>query len=100
MSSKEQSMFDRDRWLVIAWALAWLSIVGRAGEFAVAQPSKGSKSPAGPRFEHLHDIPYTGVELPMTMIHDAVNRPYLYVASKESGLRIYDVKDAPRLARA
>ena len=35
----------------------------------------------------------------MTMIHDASNRPCLYVASKEGGLRIYDIVDSPRLAR-
>lgn len=93
-------MCARNRWVALIWALAWLGIVAGVGNVAVAQSSKVSKGVTGLRFEHLHDIPYTGVDLPMTMIHDAVNRPYLYVASKEAGLRIYDVKDAPRLARA
>ena len=93
-------MFARNRWVAIVWGLTWFGIVGRASEFAVAQSSKDSKGAAGRRFEHHHDIPCTGVELPITMIHDAANRPFLYVASKEAGLRVYDVKDAPRLARA
>lgn len=92
-------MFARNRWVAIICGLAWFGIVGRASEFAVAQSSKDSKGAAGPRFEHLHDIPYKGVELPITMIHDAANRPFLYVASKEAGLRVYDLKDTPRLAR-
>lgn len=29
----------------------------------------------------------------MTMIHDALDRPYLYVAQKEGGLQIYDISD-------
>ena len=93
-------MFARNRWVALVCGLACLGIVGGAGNVAVAQSSKDSKGAAGPRFEHRHDIPYKGVEFPMTMIHDAANRPFLYVASKEAGLRVYDVKDAPRLARA
>lgn len=63
-------------------------------------PMAGAAPPASaPRFEHLHDIPFTGAALPMTMVHDAGNRPFLYVAAKDAGLRIYDVKDAPRLTR-
>ena len=27
----------------------------------------------------------------MTMMHDELNRPYLYIANKESGLKIYDI---------
>jgi hypothetical protein len=38
------------------------------------------------------DIPSTCGFLTMTMIHDALNRPYLYVANKEAGLRIYDIR--------
>ena len=37
--------------------------------------------------------------MPMTMVHDAGNRPFLHVAAKDAGLRIYEVKDAPRLVR-
>lgn len=36
----------------------------------------------------------------MTMIHDAADRPFLYVAAKEAGLLIYEVKTAPRLVRS
>ncbi|MBK7560495.1 MAG: hypothetical protein IPQ06_09720 [Chitinophagaceae bacterium] len=36
----------------------------------------------------------------LTMLHDQQNRPYLYVANKEAGLKIYDITDLkkPRLA--
>ena len=36
----------------------------------------------------------------MTMIHDQEDRPYLYVANKEAGLKIYEISDAgnPQLA--
>src|ERR1051326_738847 len=27
----------------------------------------------------------------MTMMHDALNRPYLYVANKEAGMKVYDI---------
>ena len=32
-------------------------------------------------------------EMVMTMQHDQLNRPYLYVANKEAGLRIYDISN-------
>ncbi|KAF0177390.1 MAG: hypothetical protein FD161_2477 [Limisphaerales bacterium] len=64
--------------------------------FPVAEAAPPASSPL---FEHLHDIPFTGVGMPMTMIHDAGSRPFLYLAAKEAGLRIYDVKDSPRLVR-
>jgi len=35
----------------------------------------------------------------MTMRHDARARPFLYVASKEGGLKIYDVRSRPRLTK-
>lgn len=93
-------MMARNRWVMMFWCLVWMGLVVRAGEVAVAQPSQESKKRAGPRFEHLHDIPFAVTEgLPMTMIHDAENRPFLYVAAKEAGLRVYDVKAAPRLVR-
>jgi len=93
-------MFARHRWVLVVGGLAWFGLFGRANEYALAQSGTNSRRAAVEvRFEHLYDIPYKGAELPMTMIHDAANRPILYVASKEAGLRIYDVKDAPRLAR-
>ena len=70
---KEQFMFARNRWVALVCGLTWLGIVGGRGNVAVAQSSKDSTGAAGPRFEHLHDIPYKGVELPITMIHDAVS---------------------------
>ncbi len=35
----------------------------------------------------------------MTMRQDAAGRPFLYVAAKDAGLRIYDLSAAPRLVR-
>lgn len=37
------------------------------------------------------DIPSTCNEMVMTMIHDQLNRPFLYIANKEAGFKIYDV---------
>ena len=37
------------------------------------------------------DIPSICTEMTVTMKHDTQNRPYLYVANKEAGLKIYDV---------
>lgn len=65
----------------------------------MAASAQGRAQPAGSQFEHLHDIPFVGAGMPMTMIHDAGNRPFLYLAAKDAGLRIYDVKDSPRLVR-
>lgn len=65
-----------------------------------AQSKGDTPSAAAPRFEHLYDIPFQGKGMPMTMIRDAADRPFLYVAAKEAGLLIYDVKDSPRLVRS
>ncbi|MFO0817030.1 MAG: hypothetical protein U1A77_03745 [Pirellulales bacterium] len=57
-------------------------------------------SAAGERqFESLFEIPYSGEGMPMTMLPDAGNRPVLYVAAKEGGLRIYRVSGSPKLVR-
>jgi hypothetical protein len=82
--------------VALVWGLAWLPCLVHGGKLAIAQ----SKQEAGPRFEHLFDIPLQGEGMPMTMIRDAADRPFLYVAAKEAGLLIYDVKDAPRLVRS
>lgn len=39
------------------------------------------------------DIPSTCFAMVMTMEHDQLGRPYLYVANKEAGLRAYDISD-------
>lgn len=75
--------------------LVWLVCTDGAGERALAQAGK----PAKPRFEHLHDIPHKGEGVPMTMIRDAADRPFLYVVANEAGLLVYDMKAAPRLVR-
>jgi hypothetical protein len=38
-------------------------------------------------------IPAACNAITMTMLHDQKDRPYLYVANKEAGLKIYDVSD-------
>lgn len=40
---------------------------------------------------HIVDIPSTTFEMTMTMQQDNTGKPYLYVASKEGGLKIYDI---------
>ncbi len=40
---------------------------------------------------HQADITSTCNFMVMTMIHDTQDRPYLYVANKEAGLKIYDI---------
>ncbi len=40
---------------------------------------------------HQADIASVCSGIAMTMIHDDLSRPYLYVANKEAGLKIYDI---------
>jgi hypothetical protein len=85
-----------DLCLSVGLGLAWLGNAGQAAERPVA-PAQSPSRAATARFDHLFDIPFGAGGLPMTMIHDAQDRPFLYVASKEAGLRIYDVQNSPRL---
>ena len=39
------------------------------------------------------DLPSTCNQMVMTMIHDVLGRPFLYVANKEAGLKIYNITD-------
>lgn len=50
-------------------------------------------------FRLRSEIPSGCATMTMTMQHDALDRPYLYVANKEAGLRVYDVSspDTPAL---
>ncbi len=48
---------------------------------------------------HEYDIPADCKGVTMTMKHDNKGKPFLYVASKESGLKIYNVSGAPVLAK-
>lgn len=92
-------MMRRHARRILIRGLSCLSILIITVEFAVAQSGKDSKGSTVPHFEHLHDIPFQGGGMPMTMIHDDADRPFLYVAAQEAGLRIYEVKNAPRLVR-
>lgn len=44
-------------------------------------------------FQLQADVPTACSTIAITMIHDALNRPYLYVANKDGGLNIYDVSN-------
>jgi hypothetical protein len=52
--------------------------------------------------QHVVDIPSTTTEMTMTMRQDNTGKPYLYVANKEGGLRIYDITilSSPTLVRS
>ncbi len=47
------------------------------------------------------ELPSTCFNITMTMMHDQNDKPFLYVASKEGGLKIYDITDlrAPKLVK-
>lgn len=47
------------------------------------------------------ELPSTCFNITMTMLHDLNDKPYLYVASKEGGLKIYDITNinSPKLAK-
>jgi hypothetical protein len=86
---------------LLALSLTLVAGTGRAVTSpGAASPTGAIVARSGPRFEHLYDIPFPGGGLPMSMIRDASDRPFLYVASKEAGLRIYDVTESPRLVRS
>jgi hypothetical protein len=42
-------------------------------------------------FQLKSEISSTCQQMTMTMMHDALDRPYLYVANKEAGLKIYNI---------
>lgn len=46
-----------------------------------------------------YDLPSTCSEMFLTSRHDNLNRPYLYVAAKEGGLKIFDVSGTPLLVK-
>jgi hypothetical protein len=95
----------RLRWLLVAALIlgqgAGPGAASTAAGPATAQGGATSiRERARPRFEHLFDIPVTAPGMAVTMIHDASDRPFLYVACKEAGLRVYDVRESPRLVRS
>lgn len=52
-----------------------------------------------PHIRHEYDIAAESTGMAMTMRHDQQGRPFLYVASKEAGLKIYNVSAAPVLVK-
>ncbi len=64
-----------------------------------AQAQKTSDK-ANVELQHQYDVPFRLADgLPMTMAEDTEGRPYLYVAAKEGGLRIFDLSQSPRLIK-
>lgn len=66
---------------------------------------RATYSLAQPRDLHIEfhsDIPSTCAQMTVTMMHDILGQPYLYVAQKEGGLKIYDINsiNMPVLMRA
>ncbi len=55
------------------------------------QSDSYSQSCANLNIQHQSDITSTCNFMAMTMMHDELSRPYLYVANKEGGLKIYDI---------
>lgn len=50
-------------------------------------------------FQQVLDLPFAGIGLPQKVVEDQLGRPFFYVASKEGGLRIYNISspNAPEL---
>ena len=46
-----------------------------------------------------YDLPSTCAEIFLTSKHDNLNRPYLYVAAKDGGLKIFDISGTPSLIK-
>lgn len=46
-----------------------------------------------------YDLPSTCAEMFLTSRRDNLNRPYLYVAAKEGGLKIFDINSTPLLVK-
>ena len=64
---------------------AFLTIVFSSAN-TIAQPSCSSLN-----ITHKADIVSNCSQMMMTMIHDQNDHPYLYVANKEAGLKVYDI---------
>ncbi len=55
------------------------------------QTTISAQSCGNMNIQHVSDIASTCNFMVMTMMHDKLNRPYLYVANKEAGLKIYNI---------
>ncbi len=86
--------------MMLVCGLVWLGCPDPACQVVLAQADQSANAKTSSPFEHLNDIPYKGAGMPITMVRDAADRPYLYVAANEGGLLIYDVKAAPRLVHS
>jgi hypothetical protein len=77
----------------ISCAILWIAVLTQSGN--AAQPC------AYLNIQHRADIPSGCAQMTMTMREDLLGRPFLYVAQKEAGLRVYDITniDARALVR-
>ena len=68
---------------------------------AFLQSGVAAQPCANLNIQHRADIPSTCPEITITMREDLLGRPFLYVAQKEAGLRVYDITniDSPALVR-
>ncbi len=62
--------------------------------FILCYAFKVKAQPCGiTNIQHVADIPSVCAEITMTMLHDQLDRPYLYIANKTAGLTIMDISD-------
>ncbi|MBK9014648.1 MAG: hypothetical protein IPM82_11515 [Saprospiraceae bacterium] len=64
------------------------------GTLILAAQRLGAQSCESMDIQPVVDIPSACSEMTMTMLHDQLDRPFLYVAGKEGGLIIYDLTTA------
>ncbi len=56
-------------------------------------PEMRSQVCSGLNFQVLSEIPSDCGHMPLSLLHDQLDRPFLYVAQKEGGLRVLDISD-------
>jgi hypothetical protein len=69
------------------------------GAAACSSPTKDEPADSHLSIEHQYDIASTCGEITLSAHRDAGGRPYLYVAAKDGGLRVYEISGAPVLKK-
>ena len=59
-----------------------------------------AQSCGGITVQEVADTPSICNEMTMTMLHDQLDRPFLYIANKEAGLKIMDISNLSLIAEA
>lgn len=77
----------------------WLNLVAIAIIITSMRPNAYSQNCDALNITPQSDIASTCAFMTMSMMHDQLDRPYLYVANKEAGLKIYNISNlsAPSL---